>query len=43
MRYDAQHKQMTREELLALAGDTLRAEGPEKVGVAAITAKGVDA
>ncbi len=39
MRYDAEHKQKTREKVLSLAGEALRTDGPEKLGVAAIMAK----
>ncbi|HEX2834254.1 MAG TPA: TetR/AcrR family transcriptional regulator [Thermoanaerobaculia bacterium] len=36
MRYDAEHKQRTRERLLKVAAKAVRAEGPERVGVAAV-------
>jgi TetR/AcrR family transcriptional repressor of nem operon len=39
MRYDAEHKQRTRERLLAEAAKALRAEGPHRLGVAEVMAK----
>jgi len=39
MRYDAEHKQRTRERLLTEAAKAIRAEGPHKVGVAEVMAK----
>jgi TetR/AcrR family transcriptional repressor of nem operon len=39
MRYDAEHKQRTRERLLKETAKAIRREGPHKVGVAAIMAK----
>jgi TetR/AcrR family transcriptional repressor of nem operon len=36
MRYDEDHKQRTREKVLSAAARTIRAEGPDRVGVAAI-------
>jgi TetR/AcrR family transcriptional repressor of nem operon len=39
MRYDAEHKQKTRERLLTEAAKAIRAEGPHKVGVAEVMAK----
>ena len=39
MRYDAEHKQKTREKVLDAAAEAIRLEGPHKVGVAAIMAK----
>jgi TetR/AcrR family transcriptional repressor of nem operon len=39
MRYDAEHKQNTHKKLLKIAADSIRAEGPHRIGVAAIMAK----
>jgi TetR/AcrR family transcriptional repressor of nem operon len=39
MRYDAEHKARTRRTLLKAASTALRAEGPERLGVAAIMAR----
>jgi TetR/AcrR family transcriptional repressor of nem operon len=39
MRYDAEHKQKTREKVLDAAAEALRAEGPHKIGVAGVMAK----
>jgi len=39
MRYDEEHKQRTREKVLSAAARTIRAEGPDRVGVAAIMAE----
>ena len=39
MRYDAEHKQRTRELLLKEAASAIRLEGPDRVGVAGIMAK----
>jgi TetR/AcrR family transcriptional repressor of nem operon len=39
MRYDSEHKQRTRERLLDEAAAAIRAEGPERVGVAALMKK----
>jgi TetR/AcrR family transcriptional repressor of nem operon len=39
MRYDAEHKQRTKERLLKETAKAIRLEGPHKVGVAAIMAK----
>lgn len=39
MRYDEAHKQKTREKVLQAAARAIRAEGPERVGVAGIMAK----
>ena len=39
MRYDAQHKQNTREKVLKAAAKAIRAEGPHRVGVAGVMAK----
>jgi TetR/AcrR family transcriptional regulator, transcriptional repressor for nem operon len=39
MRYDAEHKQKTRERVLKEAARAIRAAGPHKVGVAAVMAK----
>jgi TetR/AcrR family transcriptional repressor of nem operon len=39
MRYDAEHKQKTREKVLDAAAEAIRLEGPHKVGVAGIMAK----
>src|SRR5262245_32338766 len=39
MRYDAEHKQKTRERVLKVAARAIRAQGPHKVGVAAVMAK----
>ncbi len=39
MRYDAEHKQRTRERLLKEAASAIRLEGPDRVGVAGIMSK----
>jgi TetR/AcrR family transcriptional repressor of nem operon len=39
MRYDAEHKQKTRERVLKEAAKAIRAEGPHQVGVAQVMAK----
>jgi TetR/AcrR family transcriptional repressor of nem operon len=39
MRYDEDHKQKTRQKVLHAAARTIRAEGPDRVGVAAIMAE----
>jgi len=39
MRYDAEHKQKTRERVLQEAAKAIRAEGPHRVGVAGVMAK----
>ena len=39
MRYDEDHKQRTRERVLDAAARTIRSEGPDRVGVAAIMAE----
>jgi TetR/AcrR family transcriptional regulator, transcriptional repressor for nem operon len=39
MRYDADHKQKTRERVLAEAAKAIRAQGPHRVGVAEVMAK----
>jgi TetR/AcrR family transcriptional repressor of nem operon len=39
MRYDEDHKQRTREKVLNAAARTIRAEGPDRIGVAAIMAE----
>jgi TetR/AcrR family transcriptional repressor of nem operon len=39
MRYDADHKQKTRERVLKVAAKAIRAEGPHKIGVAAVMAE----
>lgn len=39
MRYDAEHKQKTRERVLIEAAKAIRAEGPHQVGVAQVMAK----
>jgi TetR/AcrR family transcriptional repressor of nem operon len=39
MRYDEDHKRKTREKVLDAAARTIRAEGPDRVGVAAIMAE----
>lgn len=39
MRYDEEHKQRTRRKVLQAAARTIRAEGPDRVGVAAIMAE----
>ncbi len=36
MRYDNQHKQQTRRRVLEAAAEAIRAEGPERIGVAAV-------
>ncbi len=39
MRYDAEHKQRTRERVVQEAAKEIRAEGPHRIGVAAVMAK----
>lgn len=39
MRYDAEHKQKTREQVLAEAAKAIRADGPDRIAVAGIMAK----
>src|SRR5690349_6687091 len=39
MRYDAEHKQKTRERVLVEAAKAIRTDGPHKIGVAAVMAK----
>lgn len=39
MRYDAEHKQKTRERVLKAAAKAIRAEGPHQVGVAGVMAQ----
>lgn len=39
MRYTAEHKSATRQRLVSLAADAIRAEGPHQVGVASVMAK----
>ena len=39
MRYDADHKQKTRERVLKAAARAIRADGPHKIGVAAVMAE----
>jgi TetR/AcrR family transcriptional repressor of nem operon len=39
MRYDAEHKQKTRERVLTEAAKAIRAEGPHQIGVAGVMAK----
>lgn len=39
MRYDAEHKQNTRKTLLKVAAEAIRADGPDRVGVAGVMAK----
>ena len=39
MRYDAEHKQKTRERVLQEAAKAIRAEGPHRIGVAGVMAK----
>jgi TetR/AcrR family transcriptional regulator, transcriptional repressor for nem operon len=39
MRYDSEHKQRTREKVLKVAAKAIRANGPHRVGVAAVMAK----
>lgn len=39
MRYDAEHKQKTRERVLKAAARAIRAEGPHRMGVAGVMAK----
>ena len=39
MRYDAEHKQRTRERVLKEAAKAIRRDGPHKVSVAAVMAK----
>ncbi|MFA6229598.1 MAG: TetR/AcrR family transcriptional regulator [Rhodanobacter sp.] len=39
MRYDAEHKQKTRAKVLQVAARAIRAEGPERVGVAGVMAE----
>jgi len=39
MRYDAEHKQKTRERVLKVAASAIRADGPHRIGVAGVMAK----
>lgn len=39
MRYDAEHKEQTRQRVLAEAAAAIRATGPDRIGIAAIMAK----
>ena len=39
MRYDAEHKERTREKVLRAAAKAIRAEGPHRIGVAQVMAK----
>jgi TetR/AcrR family transcriptional regulator, transcriptional repressor for nem operon len=39
MRYDAEHKQKTRAKVLQVAAKAIRAEGPDRVGVAGVMAE----
>lgn len=39
MRYSAEHKQQTRDRLLGIAAAAIRAQGPDRVGVAGVMAK----
>jgi TetR/AcrR family transcriptional regulator, transcriptional repressor for nem operon len=39
MRYDSEHKQRTREKVLKVAAKAIRAQGPHRVGVAAVMGK----
>jgi len=39
MRYDAEHKQKTREKVLKAAAKAIRADGPHRVGVADVMSK----
>jgi len=39
MRYDTEHKQRTREKVLKAAAKAIRAQGPHRVGVAAVMSK----
>ena len=39
MRYDAEHKEQTRQRVLAEAAAAIRASGPDRIGIAAIMAK----
>ena len=39
MRYDAEHKQQTRERVLKAAAKAIRADGPHRIGVAAVMAE----
>ena len=39
MRYDSEHKQRTREKVLKAAAKAIRAQGPHRVGVAAVMGK----
>jgi TetR/AcrR family transcriptional repressor of nem operon len=39
MRYDSEHKQKTRQRVVAAAAQAIRAEGPDRVGVAGLMAK----
>ena len=39
MRYDAEHKERTRERVLKAAAKAIRAQGPHKIGVAQVMAK----
>ena len=38
MRYDAEHKQRTREKVLKAAAKVIRAKGPDRIGVAEVMA-----
>ena len=38
MRYDAEHKQRTREKVLKAAAKAIRAKGPDRIGVAEVMA-----
>ncbi len=39
MRYDSEHKERTRKRVLREAANAIRAEGPDRIGVAALMAK----
>src|ERR1700736_5346540 len=39
MRYDSEHKERTRERLLAEAATAIKTEGPDRIGIAAIMGK----
>lgn len=39
MRYDSEHKQKTREKVLQVAAKAIRADGPERMGVASVMAE----
>src|SRR6476659_9040164 len=39
MRYDSEHKERTRKRVLREAADAIRAEGPDRIGVAGLMAK----